>query len=238
MKPRPLLLILAAVALLTCSELGSTVREVGKAKVSKPRDFVTYASLYRRFHSEGDAGLVLFRSAKTQAAVVDFYSDLVGSERIASAILVAADAADVPLDLAFSVAWVESRFRPRATNRNHRSIDRGLFQLNSRSFPKLTIAEFFEPETNARNGLGYLRYCFNEGGNDIAALAMYNAGRNRVRNQGAPQMTLDYIAQIVAYRQELDAQFQQAVLHPLKRAAAGQATVKRLAALEAEKTRK
>ena len=81
--------------------------------------------------------------------------------------------------------------------------------MNSRSFPQLSEAEFFDPGVSADNGLGYLRECLNIGEKEIVALAMYNAGKTRVEKRGAPRMTLDYISRILSKQQELESGFRQ-----------------------------
>ncbi|WP_407425020.1 lytic transglycosylase domain-containing protein, partial [Treponema sp.] len=116
-------------------------------------------------------------------------------------------------DFAFSLAYVESRFKATAVNSNtNHTIDRGLFQLNSASFPKLTEAEFFDPKVSAKYGMSHLRYCMDIAGNDITALAMYNAGTSRVKQNKTPQHTLNYVAKISSYRVHLESKFSTEVL--------------------------
>ena len=157
---------------------------------------------------EGDLGLYFYRQELSREKVVQFYSEKTGSREIASLILHYAEVEDIPLPLAFGLAWGESRYNPKAVNRNQSSIDRGLFQLNSRSFPKMGEEQFFNPEINAATGLKYLRYCLNVGGNEVVALAMYNAGRTRVTSKGAPKMTLDYISKILRYADTVADEFE------------------------------
>ena len=102
---------------------------------------------------------------------------------------------------------------PNAVNTNsNTSIDRGLFQLNSNSFPNLTEADFYNPKTSAKYGLSHLRFCLDTAGNEIAALAMYNAGTKRVRSNGTPQMTLNYVSGIINYRNGLEELFTNQVI--------------------------
>lgn len=151
-----------------------------------------------------DPGLSLYRFEKTHDSVLAFFSESCGSEVIARAIADNADRFGVPLSLAFALAWEESRFTSNAINRNADSVDRGLFQLNSKSFPELNPDEFFDPFTSARYGLSHLSYCLDSGGNEIAALAMYNAGQGRVSTGGTPRRTLDYISRIQAKKAAYD----------------------------------
>jgi soluble lytic murein transglycosylase-like protein len=151
--------------------------------------------------------LALYREDVTHRAVTEFFCELAGSKRIALPILYYADRHDLPLSLVFSVVWVESRFNPVALNRNHQSIDRGLFQLNSRSFPQLGLDDFFDPGVNARHGTGYLRFSLNQGRSWQQALAIYNAGLTRVRTDGVPESTQHYIRKVTRYRRQLEERF-------------------------------
>ncbi len=157
--------------------------------------------------SQPDYGLALYRFPDFRDSVISFYSVETGSERVARLILDAAEINNIPLSLAFSLAWVESRYNPHAVNHNESSIDRGLFQLNSRSFPGITEAEFFDPEVNSQLGMDYFRQCLDAGESEIIAMAMYNAGRARVSGRGTPLMTLEYISRILEYREDLEQRF-------------------------------
>jgi hypothetical protein len=144
-----------------------------------------------------------------QDLVIDFFSRITGSRDIAELILAAAKTHKVPPSLAFAVAWEESRYRPRAINTHNRndSIDRGLFQLNSRSFPKLSETEFFDPRINTWYGIAHLRWCLDAGGSTIVALAMYNAGLTRINSTGTPKTTLQYVERVLGACQKIDSCF-------------------------------
>ena len=49
-------------------------------------------------------------------------------------------------------------------------------------------------------------------GNEITALAMYNAGTSRVKQNKTPQHTLNYVAKISNYRVHLESKFSTEVL--------------------------
>jgi hypothetical protein len=150
-----------------------------------------------------------YRNPETRDEVVNFFAALCGSPGIAAIILANADAFNISPSLAFALCREESRYKPDAVNRKNRneSVDRGLFQLNDRSFPKLEIADFYNPDINARCGLGHLKWCLDTGGTEISALAMYNAGAGRVQSLGAPKLTLDYIYRILEYRKDIEESF-------------------------------
>lgn len=158
-----------------------------------------------------DRSLALYRAEASRNDVIWFYEHITGNEQITRIILENANRNNIPAALAFALAWEESRYQPRAVNKNATSIDRGLFQLNNKAFPKLVEKDFFNPATNAKNGLAHLSYCINLSGNEIAALAMYNAGTTKVRNNNTPKRTLDYVSRILSYREGLDRLFYQQV---------------------------
>jgi hypothetical protein len=157
----------------------------------------------------------MYREPELQKWVTGFFAGLCGSEEIAEVILANAAAFDIPPALAFALSWEESHFNPNAVNRKNRdeSIDRGLFQLNNRSFPQLETQAFFDPKVNAWHGMGHLRHCLDTGGTEIAALAMYNAGTGKVRTTGAPKVTLDYINRILENRRKIEIRFQNRLRH-------------------------
>ena len=154
-----------------------------------------------------DIGLVLYDDQSFRDDILSYYTNITGSEEIADAILRNAYKNRIPFTLAFALSWAESRFNPKAVNRNAVTIDRGLFQLNSSSFPRMSIADFFDVEKNAAAGLKYLRGCLDAGGTPIIAIAMYNAGQYRVNSRGAPRITLTHISNILEYQQQLERDF-------------------------------
>jgi hypothetical protein len=151
--------------------------------------------------------LSLYREEITRSQVVEYFVMVTGSEAIALPILYYADRMDIPLSLAFSLAYVESRFLPVAVNYNHGSVDRGLFQLNSQTFSHLNEDDFFNPEVNAFYGLRYLEYCLETGADEAEALAIYNAGYGRVARGLTPPATLRYVGRVLEYRDGLTDDF-------------------------------
>ncbi|GHU73693.1 hypothetical protein FACS189450_13950 [Spirochaetia bacterium] len=150
-----------------------------------------------------------YREPAAREWVISFFTQVCGSRDIAEAILTNAENFNVSPSLAFALAWEESRYKPNAINRRNKngSIDRGLFQLNNQSFPKLAEADFFNPLTNAWYGMAHLHWCLDSGGSEIAALAIYNAGSGKVSSGGTPKNTLDYISRILASRRKIDSLF-------------------------------
>jgi hypothetical protein len=139
--------------------------------------------------------------------VLAFFAEITQSEYLASCVLVNAEVFDIPPSLAFALCWEESRFNARAVNKFNRdeSIDRGLFQLNNKSFPNLQEEQFYDVWLNAYYGMAHLRLCLDKGGSTVAGLAMYNAGTVRVTTGGgAPKQTLDYVSRIFTTIEKID----------------------------------
>jgi soluble lytic murein transglycosylase-like protein len=158
---------------------------------------------------EQDPILEAYRNLALREWVVNFFGDYTGSTELAAVVLSNADVFDVPPALAFALCWEESQYKTRAVNRSNRNktVDRGLFQLNSASFPKLKEEDFFNPGINAWYGLSHLRWCLDYAGTEVAGLAMYNAGSNRVKSNETPKRTLDYISRILDRRHKIDDRF-------------------------------
>lgn len=175
-------------------------------------DFLSEVS-FAAFNKSSDKGLILYRQSMSKAAVVRFYTSVTGDKEISKAILSEADRNSIPLSLAFALAYTESRYKVTAVNHNTNStVDRGLFQLNSSSFPALSESDFFDPYISAKYGMSHLKHCLNMAGNEVSALAMYNAGSGSVRSNRTPQTTLNYIGKIITYQKMLDDMFYQEVV--------------------------
>ena len=177
--------------------------DAAETNVGAGLDFASYEPV-------NDTVLSLYRNQDTRGYVEWFYTHVTGSREVALAILDAASEFNVSPSLAFALAYTESRFKTNANHTNvNGSIDRGLFQLNSYSFPNLSEEEFYDAATSAYYGMSHLNYCLEAAGSDslIAGLAMYNAGRNKVDKIGTSRATLDYISKILDYQKKLDSSF-------------------------------
>ena len=156
-----------------------------------------------------DPILAAYNDPDTVEMVISFFEEITGARDLAAIILVNSAEFNVPPSIVFSLGWEESRFNPKAVNRANtdKSIDRGLFQLNSSSFPGLREEDFFDPETNAFYGIAHLKHCLDIAGTEVAALAMYNAGTGRVRAGGTPKVTLDYVSRILKKQRQIEENF-------------------------------
>lgn len=157
--------------------------------------------------SSPDPALALYRDPETREIVVDYFCRLANSDDVALSILYHSDHLDVPLLLSFSLAWVESRYVPVAINVNDTSVDRGIFQLNSVTFPYLSTVDFFHPDTNISYGIQHLRWCLNISSDWRTAVAIYNAGLTRVAAGATPASTVAYVNRIMTYERGLAGDF-------------------------------
>jgi len=160
-----------------------------------------------------DDGLTLYRQTLSKSSVEWFYTQITGNREVAQAILTEAEKNEIPLSLAFALAHTESNYNSNAINKNsNATVDRGLFQLNSNSFPALSEADFFDPFVSSKYGMSHLKFCLSSAGNEVSALAMYNAGTGRVRSNKTPQSTLNYVGKILTYQKMLDQLFNEQVV--------------------------
>jgi len=152
--------------------------------------------------------LTLYRHPATRNAVIDFFVKLTGSEEVALTCLYYADKYKINPFLIFSLIYNESGFSPTSTSANPGSVDRGLFQLNSLSFPQLQLDDFFNIDTNTRHGIQHLQWCLGAAkSNEELALAIYNAGAGRMATGSMPESTRAYIRNIKAYKDALTHRF-------------------------------
>ncbi len=191
---------------------GPAVKSITQNDSNTVENYIFEASLTSEKLIKDDRGLTLYRDPKSRGAVEWFYLNVTGNRDVTMAILEEAEKNDIPLSLAFALAYTESRFDINAVNKNtNASIDRGLFQLNNRSFPTLSEEEFFNPSISAKYGMLHLKHCLKVGGNEVTGIAMYNAGTNKVKSGRTPQTTLNYVGKIMAYQEKLECLFTEEV---------------------------
>lgn len=195
------------------SDISVSLLDSENEKDASYQNYIEEVAFDNANNNTSDDGLYYYRQSMSRDAVEWFYFQITGNRDVAQAILLEADKNDIPVSLAFALAFTESGFNVKAINNNSNSTtDRGLFQLNSNSFPKLSEADFFDPYVSAKYGMSHLKFCLASAGNEISALAMYNAGTSRVRQNKTPQSTLNYIGKIVTYQNMLEKLFSEEVV--------------------------
>jgi hypothetical protein len=118
----------------------------------------------------------------------------------------------VPIELGVTLCWGESRFVVDAKNINpNGSIDRGLFQLNSRFYTlelikeAKTEKEIYYPYINVKYGIEHLgdelRFWQNRKDPDylIKSLMSYNCGRDKVLSNNVPVNTYIHAYKMMTY---------------------------------------
>ncbi len=84
--------------------------------------------------------------------------------------------------LALAIIAVESGFRPDAVSPRNAQ---GLMQLIPDTARRFGVIDAFDPESNVRGGMAYLRWLLVQFNNDVRLVAAaYNAGENAVRRHG------------------------------------------------------
>ncbi len=84
--------------------------------------------------------------------------------------------------LALAIIAVESGFRPDAVSPRNAQ---GLMQLIPDTARRFGVVDAFDPESNVRGGMAYLRWLLVQFNNDVRLVAAaYNAGENAVRRHG------------------------------------------------------
>ena len=85
------------------------------------------------------------------------------------------------------------------------------FTISIAGIDHIKEADFFDPSISSKYGMTHLKFCLNTAGNEVSALAMYNAGTGRVRSNKTPQSTLNYVGKIISYQKMLDQLFSEQV---------------------------
>lgn len=178
-----------------------TIKESSLQRIYKP---VTYTQT-NEFYNRYDVNEIVKTISSNH--INDIYKEETRNYIITSIIVEEAIRQDVPVNLVFAIAKVESRFDPSAINHNHSSTDYGLFQLNN-SYRDWDRSDFFNIRTNTREGVRYLKEMLTLFEDDVLlAVAAYNCGPGRVLNNKIPESTKMYITKVVAAEDEFNILF-------------------------------
>lgn len=138
-----------------------------------------------------------------------------GDSEITEAILRAALENEVPITIAFGLAWSESRFDSKAKNgihNNNGTSDWGLFQLNDGYRRNWCMEDFFNPYKNADEAMEHLSSLMDRHGDNIViCLAAYNAGSRGIK-RGIGYSTLVHVNNILKYSDKLEAEINDLVV--------------------------
>ena len=123
----------------------------------------------------------LMQTGRTEE-VYEFYSSFTRNREITHNIIIHALTERLPLHVAFGTAWTESNFNPTCIYQNKDkngrvlSIDFGLFQLNSESFPRVKKEELLDVKLNTSLACKTLMDNYTKTGSWFEAICMYNRG--------------------------------------------------------------
>jgi len=119
----------------------------------------------------------------------------------------------VPVSLAFAVCKQESGYCLKKWNinydkdGNYSSIDRGFYQLNSRTFKNLKWIDFYTAKTNCKYGIEHLSQAINYTNENYRhAIYIYNGGIGNFINNRIKQITLDHAQRILLHKFNFDMQ--------------------------------
>lgn len=135
--------------------------------------------------------------------ILGFYTQITGNREISQAIIDTSLEEEVPVNLAFAIAFVESSFEPEAKNEsnNNNTIDRGLFQLNSATFGN--SVDYFDVSDNTETALEYLVSKREKYESWESAIVMYNAGvESNLSNK-----SMTYLSRTLQQERKLDERF-------------------------------
>lgn len=146
-------------------------------------------------------------------SLVNVYGEILKDKEYVGVIIKEAIERKIPVNLALAIAWWESDFKKNAINKNVKngevvSVDRGIFQLNSKSFPKLDIDDFYNPYKNINTGLDYIKYLYNRFDSWESVILAYNWGEGNVASDAKPTYkAIFYFGKITEKERILDVEF-------------------------------
>jgi len=196
-------MLIALVAIVTeLSKAQNSIRVIERVieVIEVPSKFVYYSSteLNEEVQKMIEGGGML--------ELLDFFTYYTNNIHVSTTILEESLDQQIPITLAFSLAWGESRFRTQLVNRNGgHSSDWGLFQLND-GHRNWTREEYFDIRKNTKEGLNYFSYSLYTFDSDLAlSIAGYNKGVENVKNGSLiSYRTLVHINNIIEYDRVLE----------------------------------
>lgn len=157
-------------------EVASAAGESVRSGVSDAKDTVVAGASKVGTHA---AKVVAVGAATAQTVAQAVQDTITGSPEIDQMIAAAADENDIPRELAFAVVRVESHYNPRAKGAGVY----GLSQIKPATARGLGFSgsaeDLFDPETNLRYGMRYLKGAWEQGGGDVCQAAMKYKGGHR-----------------------------------------------------------
>lgn len=132
-----------------------------------------------------------------------FYDKYTKNHEITTKIINYAIDNNIPINIAFSIVWNESRYKINAVGpkNSNGTRDWGLLQLNDGFRHRWTRKDFFDIDKNIKTGMEYLAYCISRTGSLEKGIGAYNKGIRGIHKYGLPKK---YISDILTYEKKLD----------------------------------
>jgi len=194
-----------------------SVSAVAIVQFNMPKEYNYFKELYNpptnsiKFFNRDQINLYISLNENRHDEIVGFYSRFTKSRAIAESIIKNAIHYKMPVNLAFALSYVESRFNPRAVNINtDGSVDRGLFQLNNSYRQNWKTKDFFNVELNVREGIRYwITECNIKERTIPITFIAYNMGpySESAITSTIPRRRAEYIGDILSYEDMLNVEF-------------------------------
>lgn len=153
-----------------------------------------------------------YADTEVYTSIMDALLTEIGSTEVRDSIIKYSLEYNVPVLLAVSLAWQESKYNAEAINYNRSSVDYGLFQLNSETFNEYTPEEIYSLDVNVKEAMTFLNYLILRFESWDLALVAYNAGPSAVVNQRVPWTTFKHVTTINSKIATLERQLAHALM--------------------------
>ena len=150
--------------------------------------------------------------------ILAFYDLYTHNREITIAIVERCLSKKIPLHQGLALAWWESNFDPNKKSYSpNGTIDRGLFQLNNGRRKKWKIADFYDIDKNAEEGLSYLMYCnsLDEDFDEFGCIT-YNGGASVLKTKKIQFVTVVHLIEVKRKEKKLDIAFNTQILNKLR----------------------
>ena len=150
--------------------------------------------------------LTVTQTVETTYAIPDMYEDIPLDNKLKAYIIDAADDANIPEEILFSMAWRETTYNPSAVSKTD---DHGLFQINRSNFKSLaamlgvSLEEFkemiYDPYVNTDCMIYILTECRDNYNNQNwhHVLMRYNLGPSKTNEKFASGVYSTYYTQSI-----------------------------------------
>ena len=130
-----------------------------------------------------------------------FYDQYTRNRNITELLIEKAIEKEIPVNKLFALSNIESSFIPESINKNiNNSIDYGLFQLNSKSFPHYSSSDLLNIHMNVDLATDFIKNKYEYYGNWEETFIAYNAGNtNKVHNS-----TIKYFVKLQECENKID----------------------------------